>query len=106
MTETSPPVERRHSRRIAIEGVGLTVDERHHDVMDLSLGGVRISTGETDLVPGDTFTGELTVSEGEPLTLSVRVAWVNPEEKAAGLEFKVVGQNLVDRILGLMLDRR
>jgi len=120
MSETQQPgPDRRHSRRIAVEGWAFVVGGTRFSVLDLSLGGARLSTdGGSDIMTvGATGTGTLEGPDVEgggdrraeddgsrPLELDFRVMWRSDPDGVAGLQFRLVGQNLMDRMLHVLLD--
>jgi hypothetical protein len=97
--------ERRHSRRVTVDGFVFDADGSSRPVIDLSLGGMRIglTEGAARLQPGDSLAGRLIGNIESPIELQAIVSWVDPENKTAGLAFNVMGHSVVDRLLKAMI---
>ena len=97
--------DRRHSRRIAVEGFVFETATQKWQVLDLSLGGmgIKLESAADPLTAGDRVEGSLI---GEPdcnIEIHGAVSWVDLQNKVAGVTFTVMGESVVARLLGIMI---
>jgi hypothetical protein len=90
--------ERRQYRRIQAQlycrPAGVSLLARHHEALDVSLGGVRIYSDEKYKV-GSLLKLELFLEGGSPLTYTAEVVWIEALPKDAPARFDV-GLKFVD----------
>ncbi len=51
------PKDRRHHARVATPSIALTIDDRHYETLDWSLGGFRLGGFRADVKPRDRISG-------------------------------------------------
>jgi PilZ domain len=93
-----PPIERRQYRRIQAQlycrPAGVKLLARHHEAIDVSLGGVRIYSDE-EYARGSLLKMELFTAEGDSQTYTAEVVWIE-SLPAGGPALFDVGLRFVD----------
>ncbi|MDF1792801.1 MAG: PilZ domain-containing protein [Thalassobaculaceae bacterium] len=100
-----PHEERRHANRVQIEGYEFEIGDITYAVVDLSLGGMRITydDGTAAAAPGDDLIGILTGGLSKPIPLTAQVIWTDPQTRYIGCTFPVLGRNIAGELLEILL---
>ena len=112
MSDEGRGADRRRDRRIRAavycRPAGVEFLARHHEPVDVSLGGIRIYSDEKMRV-GELLKMEFFLPDTDPVTYTAEVVWIEPLEKGApalydvGLKFiqlEPAALALLSRVLG------
>ncbi|MCR9077208.1 MAG: PilZ domain-containing protein [bacterium] len=104
--EAGPPEgERRHADRVRIEGYEFQTAGATFEVVNLSIGGIRLSYGDgaPPYSVSQSVEGTLRGGSVAPISLTVEVVWIDQASRAIGCTFPVMGRNIAAQLLEILI---
>lgn len=100
----APEIERRHANRVQVTGYEFETAEGSFEVVNLSIGGIRLAYGErAPFVLSQSVAGTLTGGATKPVDLTVEVVWVDESSRSIGCTFPVLGRNIAAQLLEILI---